>query len=351
MTFTSPLSLPKVTEEVLSIIFSPYGEVADCVVRRCVCDQASETQNGYGFVYFHSIEIARNAVDAIQKTTINGVFFDCDISHRSGHPNNAAKGPAPQLLIQPGIYSPITRQNRHPNSIPENPKSSPTATSMFMKTYRSVQKLHGVYGPNSQQEGHVDTAPLIVGSDPHVIHQGGYSLVPLGAMVPKGVWYPSEMHHVSMGTPGYHHTTPAVGVPSHAAHFTVASDSSRNAYVHYGPPALQSGGPSHGISGETRHVPAQYVANYGAVSQGMHGVHYQYTMSVPPYPQQSLSMPSSPVTPEYVQYPGYGSPQMIPTHYAYSSVYHTGEVPVHGQMQVAYVPDHHSVGPNRPVGK
>jgi hypothetical protein len=354
VTFTSPLSLPKVTEEVLNIIFSPYGEVADCVVRRCVCDQSSETQNGYGFVYYHSVEVARTAVDAIQKTTINGVFFDCDISHRSGHTNNSAKGPVPQLVIQPGIYSPITRQNYRPNHAPENQKLSPTAVSPFLRTGHSVRSPRDTFHPNSQKEGHVDTAALIVASDPRVIHQGGFSFVPMGAMVPKGVWYPSEVHHISMGTPGYHHhATSSVGVPSHSASFTLATDTSRNAFVHYGTPSLQSvqGGPSHGIPGDTQCIPAQYVANYGAVSQAMHGVQYQHAMPVPPYPQHSLSMPSSPVTPEYLQYPGYGFPQMIPAHYAYSSVYHTGEVPVPRQMQVAYVPDQHGLDPNRPVGK
>lgn len=226
----------------------------------------------------------------------------------------------------------------------------------FLRTNHSVQNPHDIYHPDSQKEGRVDPAAVIIASDPHAIHQGGFSLVPINTMLPKGVWYPSEVHHVTMGTPGYsHHATSSVGVPSHTASYTVATDATRNAFVHYGAPTLQSvqGGPSYGIPGDTHRMPApaQYVANYGAVSQAMHNMQFQYAMSVPPYPQHSLSMPSSPVTPEYLQYPGYGSPQMIPTHYAYSSVYHTGEVPVPRQMQVAYVPDQHALDPNRPVGK
>lgn len=360
VTFASPLSIPKVTEELLDIIFSSYGEVADCVVRRCVCDQATETQNGYGFVYFHSLEVAKNAVAAIQKTTINGVFFDCDISHRSGCTNNStSKANASPLLIQPGIYSPITRPVYRPKSVTENQRSLPPATSSFLKTNdAALPTIHVPSQFNSQTESRIDTTPLnysaqrqeIFVPNQQITHRNGLPLVQVGTMPPKGFWYPSELYHFPIGTPTYHHqSSPTFALPSHP--MSGATDASINSVVHNGSTSTPSvSWVPNGIYGETQPIPA-FGANFGAIPQGMQGVQYPYALSVPPYVPPSFSLPSSPIAPEYLQYPGYGSPRMIPTHFAYSPVYHTGEVQVSGPIQVAYVPDQHPLDPNRQTGK
>jgi hypothetical protein len=67
------------------MLFSSFGVVLDCSIKKSYIDQSINRQCGYGFVHFASsqegIESALAAVAGLNDATINEVCYKCSISH------------------------------------------------------------------------------------------------------------------------------------------------------------------------------------------------------------------------------------------------------------------------------
>lgn len=72
-----------VNEDLLDKIFSAYGEIMDVTIKKHVIDNSRKNQSGYGFVFYPSYDQAMNAIHNTKKLTLNGITYDCNLTHRS----------------------------------------------------------------------------------------------------------------------------------------------------------------------------------------------------------------------------------------------------------------------------
>lgn len=74
-----------ITEESLRKLFSKYGTVLDCSIKKSYIDESINRQCGYGFVHFSSdkegIDSALAAVAGLNDATLENVCYKCSISH------------------------------------------------------------------------------------------------------------------------------------------------------------------------------------------------------------------------------------------------------------------------------
>jgi hypothetical protein len=81
--FSTPNTSLIISEEFLEQIFCGFGGVADITVKRHLVYQHPPSIKGYGFVFFNESYPAFRAVKELKAKVIDGIRFDCCLSHRA----------------------------------------------------------------------------------------------------------------------------------------------------------------------------------------------------------------------------------------------------------------------------
>lgn len=80
-----------INEELLERLFSPYGNVIDCVVKQYSVMPDTGKQCGYGFVFFVDMAAVDAAIKGTKDVLVENIHFDCALSHDSStrmHPHS-----------------------------------------------------------------------------------------------------------------------------------------------------------------------------------------------------------------------------------------------------------------------
>lgn len=182
-----------ISEEVMDAAFSTFGEVTDCVVKRHRVTQESQSQSGYGFVYFDNLDIAVRTLYLMKHTTVNGVTYDCNVSYKSEQMVNSHM----QYLIDQGQLPP---PQNVPANIPKPPSfsSTPSPTSMYRPIYPQAHfppPNNVMYDPSQG----VTLSPPMVQVSPR-FNQTNIQSPPMNYGIPQPTMIPG-MHIQTMHNP------------------------------------------------------------------------------------------------------------------------------------------------------
>lgn len=135
--------------------------------------QKRKVQSGYGFVFFDNLEDAQLLVKNFKGLTLNGVSYDCSISHRSESQLNSSSSHSSTAYSQPR-HQPATPSlpysSAHPATTPTYmPGAAPYSSPVFVDYNSSspglVAESPSLYSPVSR--GYVSPAMSIPSAAPN----------------------------------------------------------------------------------------------------------------------------------------------------------------------------------------
>lgn len=119
-----------INEELLDLLFSQFGEVADvCIKRHNYNDRDDYKQRGYGFVYFLERRAAMLALLTLDKATLDGIHFECDLSKRSLDASMQASDALVMQEPKPVIRGPRELLNQQTAAVMSNQQQQQPAFS------------------------------------------------------------------------------------------------------------------------------------------------------------------------------------------------------------------------------